>query len=174
MTDPPKRHSTITPPPDRARRTDPPLPTDPAPPESLLLLAENVLPRLIATEVAVTEMNGRLSKLDEIHALLMGAAPEQPGGRARPSIVSELHQMNNHASAIGVNTELVAEAVDQVAAQQKTLPELIAEAVANKVVSLYQSEIRALREADAALLVRVEQIAEVAGVTGVNGNGPHK
>jgi hypothetical protein len=163
MTD---RHSTIPPPPDRVRTTGRPDPAD-APQPAMLTLSENVLLRLIAIENWQTATSARLNKLDELHGLFMGAAPTHPGGKPRPSIVSELHQMNTNMSVIGVNTDFVAE-------QQKSLPELIAEQVANKVVALYQTEIRALREADEALLSRIEKLIESSGAPLPNGNGDHK
>lgn len=70
MTDRPGRTSTMVPPPDRERKTDPPMPTEPAPPEGLLGLSENVLPRLDAIETSVRDVNAHLSKLDVLHALL--------------------------------------------------------------------------------------------------------
>ena len=107
----------IAPPPDRDRKTDPPVPTDKAPPE-IVTLSENVLLRLDGIESTLKAVDFRLRKLDEIHALL--------------------------------------------------------EALANKVVALYQSEIVGLREADGALLKRIEQVADFAGMTGTNGNGNHE
>jgi ubiquinone biosynthesis protein UbiJ len=176
MTD---RHPTIPPPPDRDRDTDPPPPpTDPAPSKELLDLSDNVFTRLAETDgdleavrLELVAINERLRKVDELHALLMGAAPAKPGGKPQPSIVSELHQMNNNLAILGLNTEHAIE-------QQKSLPELIAERlstkVTNSVLTLYHGQISDLKEADAAILKRVEELAESLRADIPNGNGPRK
>lgn len=156
MTDPPKRPSTMRPPPDRDRKTDPPMATDRAPPDDLLEMAGNVYPRLAAIEE-------KLKKLDQLHELLMGTPPKEPGGKGSPSIVTELHRIISIMSAIGLNTESVAE-------QQKTLPKLMAQELANKFAAMFQDDIAALKEADKTLLARIDKLAESAGATGPNGS----
>lgn len=164
MTD---RPITIVPPPiDREKKTDPPKVSDNPPPE-FVTVADKHGARLTAIEAQLIKINTRLDKVDELHALLMGAPPSEPGGKPRPSIISALHDLVAPIAVAGANSEMVAE-------QQKTLPELIAETVANKVVALYQAEIRALREADDALLTRIEALDERAGIAGTNGNGNHE
>jgi len=166
MTNRPDRPITIVPPPvDRERKTDPPTKSDHPPPE-VVTLADQHGARLTRTEAELIKINKRLDKVDELHALFMGAPPTEPGGKPRPSIIAALHDLVGSVGVAGANSELVAE-------QQQALPRLIAQEVANKMMEIYQVDIKALREADAALLARVEKLAESAGA-GPNGNGPHR
>lgn len=172
MTDRPERPSTITPPPNRERSTDRPVATDRAPPEDLLQLSENVFTRLgnvedtvKRVEAAITEKFG---KLDELYALLVGAAAHA-GKKPRPNIITALHDLTGKVGVAGTNAELVAD-------QQKTLPQLIAQELASKFIAIYQEEIRGLHVADNSALDRIkrleERIDELAE-PGPNGRGNH-
>jgi hypothetical protein len=163
MTDRPERPSTMVPPPDREKTTDRPLPTDRAPPEDLLKLSENVFTRLGEVEDAVKRLASVLAhqtaKVDELHALLHGT-PRKKGGKPERNIVSALHDLTGKIAVAGANAELVAE-------QQKTLPQILAEAVANKVVELFQGELHAQSDRIKALEARVDELS----VPGPNGRG---
>ena len=183
MTDESKRQDTIVPPPDNGGATDssppdrekitiPPLPTDPGPPEDFLQLSEAVFERLGNIEDGINAINRTISekfgKLDELHALLFGT-PTVSGGKPRKNIVTALHALSGNVGVAGANAEFVAE-------QQKNLPQLVAQEVANRLVAMYQAEMRALHEADNAALDRIkgleQRIAEL--VTSPNGSGKSK
>lgn len=154
----------MRPPPDREAKTDPPLPTDPSPPADLLLLSENVLPRLAAIET-------KLVKLEELHDLLMGGPPKVPGGKPRPSIVSAIHDLANHVGAAVLNAEHAVE-------KQEALPKLVAQEVANKMFATYQDDLKFLRDAAEAQLKRMEglegRISQVEADNRAAPNGSHK
>ena len=163
MTDRPERPQTIVPPPDREKTTDPPLPTDRAPPEDLLLLAENVFERIGAIEDTQRRVEciivEKFAKLDEIHALLFGT-PSKPDGRPMKNIVSALHELSGTVAVAGANAELVAEL-------QKSLPQRLAPELANKLLGLFQGELHAQDARIKVLEARVDALT----VAGPNGPG---
>jgi hypothetical protein len=154
----------------RDKPTIPPLPTDKRPPEDLLKLSETVFTRLGDVELALKGIEAalvhRLVKVDELHALLFGT-PAKPGGKPGPNIVSAMHELSGNVGVAGVNAELAVE-------RQKNLPQLVAQEVANRLVGMYQAEMRSLHEADNAALDRIRSIEDRIAELGAGPNGSAK
>lgn len=99
------RHATIPPPPDRTRQTDPPLPTDKAPPE-ILQLSEQVALTISSIESRLGRIEDGMAKVSEVHELLMGGFKD---GKRVGSIIDALHETNNRLGVLSVNSELMLE-----------------------------------------------------------------
>lgn len=98
-----ERRVTLVPPPvDRERKTDPPLPTDKAPPPKLLELAETVGARFNSTDEVIAEI---ALKVDAIYDLLMGAV--EPNGSRSGGIVEAIQEINASLSLLAANSDLV-------------------------------------------------------------------
>lgn len=102
----------VPPPIDREKKTDPPpseLPKAPSP--DALSFSAGHARRLSAIEE-------RLGKLDELHAILTGAASD-PDGKSRPAVLDAILEMNKRLAIIQGNSEIIVakhkEYVDEVA-----------------------------------------------------------
>lgn len=135
-------------------------PTNPAP----------VDPPVTASQV-IEIIEDRLAPLklqvSELHSILMPV--KLPDGSKKGGLGDAVHEMNQHLTVIRCATDGTPEKLD-------VLPRLIAEAVATKILALYESELRSLHTADNAMLQRITdldcRVSELEPPTAPNG-GSH-
>lgn len=103
MTD---RRVTLVPPPqvDRDRKTDPPLPTDKAPPEDLLGFAETVGARFNSIDGVLAES---AVKIDALYEVMMGVV--MPNGHRSGGIVDAIEDIRSYVATVAANSELILE-----------------------------------------------------------------
>ncbi len=131
------------------------------------MLDDVVVQRIAPLEADVAIIK---AKVTDIHELLMGVGPNgQPHKSGRGGLGMALHDLNSHLAVLKGQGAEVAEG-------QADLPRLIAEAVANRVVQLFQTEIQALKDADSEQLSRIIELEDAAHVSvgphGTNGHEP--
>lgn len=137
----------------RSKPKDRPVPaiqTMPPPPEPLVTpsqVIEIMEPVLAPLRAQLGDVH---AKVTDIHALLMGVA--LPNGDVKGGMGQAFHDLDNHLTGIKATGDLLDEH------QRKDLPELVAEAVANRLLRLYQEELRGFRDADAAMSERIEAV----------------
>lgn len=147
----------MIPPADRKTPTAPPDP--PITASRAIELIEGVLAPLRA-------------QVKDMHQMIMGVA--MPDGTVRGGIGKTLHAVNQNLAIIKGTTQVIEEEFLIVPApgeRKKTLPDRIAEAIANPLIALFQTEMRGVQEAQASLLERIMALEEARSEE-PNGHGP--
>jgi hypothetical protein len=105
-------------------------------------------------------------KINDIYSLLMGASPSgRPHPAGQGGVGQALHDTANHLSVVAMNADLVAEAMSQL---PKQVAQEVARELATPMMKLFQDEVSKLREKDAALERRIEELeGDVATLNGM-------
>jgi hypothetical protein len=117
-----------------------------------------------AIEIVTTMLAPVKAQVADMHAMMMGV--KRRDGSIVGGIGKQTHDINNSALIVAEGANLIADAfAEQVVPpgeRRKSLPELIAESVANKFMAMFQHEVRAL-------MARIEKLE--GEHHGLNGNG---
>jgi hypothetical protein len=124
-------------------------------------------------EIVSTMLAPMKAQLKDIHEMVMGV--KLPDGTVFGGISRQTHDINNSALIVADAANVISDAfVDQVVARgekRKSLPELIAQSVANKFIEIHQNEMRPMVALFEDLLIRVAKLEDERHV-GTNGNKP--